>query len=750
MEEAVRRYLDQHLEGEHSLGDASALIEGLEKQLHSLEEERSTEEKNFPQRLLDGKQLVSSSLEELASVEEERQQLFHAVQQRREHSSLLVTRLRQLSQELGNVQLQQAYFELLLEADRICKEFHKTLQNVEDKTTTATTSNEISASSTEKALDLFLHFLSMYQALVPLPIDHLKSILLKTGKMLCKALRSSLHRLLQSTFDDVGWPRLPSVVSSTARQEKTKVARKESLSTFRLLFSQLLTLQLAAQRALVETTESEITMESLWAISLLLQPLATRFRYHFMGKRATNRLDKPQWFLTDVREVIRLNLPFMHKEIQPLLDQHSLSFYDATIELQKGMIACICNKLETDLPRLLKDENLFCHTINETLDFQSALHKQFDYPLTTSSENSSNPSAPLRYPSCIDAFTSDDSVFHAWRQIELKFAMKHMESILHHEEAWTSLSPLSEQDPLSSSSELLVITRFADAFISLLNSVTERYRMLPDMSHRLYFLHQIQIPLLQSCLTQMRYIFAAEFSSCQYYDPSRWDFCKYSMLLNTSFYCDNVLADWSEQLFFIELHCEDQRTEAKQKEKTSGMDVESTVFDASREGFKRLKKDMLAKLSSLLLHSFEQHSQQYFSKRIWRGSEDHSQQLRTSTTTKEHISVELCEALALLRRNLRELRLFLSSPLFEKVWRRVCNLLHVYIYREVLLEERRLHFERTAALQFRDDMKALFQLFSEFTSRPENHFKRFVPSPPSSPCLIILSSHFLPILKKIV
>ena len=45
--------------------------------------------------------------------------------------------------------------------------------------------------------------------------------------------------------------------------------------------------------------------QALWAIQLMVLPLAKRFHHHFMTRRATNRPNKPEWFFAFVLDAIR-------------------------------------------------------------------------------------------------------------------------------------------------------------------------------------------------------------------------------------------------------------------------------------------------------------------------------------------------------------------------------------------------------------------------------------------------------------
>ena len=60
-------------------------------------------------------------------------------------------------------------------------------------------SEEREKDPTERELDLFLHMLSIYQSLVPLPLANLKDVLFKTTQKLGGLLRQSLSRYMART-----------------------------------------------------------------------------------------------------------------------------------------------------------------------------------------------------------------------------------------------------------------------------------------------------------------------------------------------------------------------------------------------------------------------------------------------------------------------------------------------------------------------------------------------------------------------
>ena len=60
-------------------------------------------------------------------------------------------------------------------------------------------------------------------------------------------------------------------------------------------------------------------MTGLWALEAFVQPLLKRFRYHFEGRRETNRRDKPEWVFAHCVAQMRSHAPLLSGEVQPML-----------------------------------------------------------------------------------------------------------------------------------------------------------------------------------------------------------------------------------------------------------------------------------------------------------------------------------------------------------------------------------------------------------------------------------------------
>lgn len=66
-------------------------------------------------------------------------------------------------------------------------------------------------------------------------------------------------------------------------------------------------------------------------IYYLVLPLRKRFIYHFHGTKQTNRIDKPEWYFTQILSWIRDHVDFVGQWIQPIIDKLGLHHIDAKV-----------------------------------------------------------------------------------------------------------------------------------------------------------------------------------------------------------------------------------------------------------------------------------------------------------------------------------------------------------------------------------------------------------------------------------
>ncbi|CCF52651.1 hypothetical protein NDA14_007621 [Ustilago hordei] len=258
--------------------------------------------------------------------------------------------------------------------------------------------------------------------------------------------------------------------------------------------------------------------QPLLTTQCLIEPMLLRFRYHFDGDRSTNRLDKPEWFLSHIAALIKSQAPLFSPAIHkvpgsggPVVrlnrayansspSHRTYRHIDTTAELLHGLLTPLRHKLASTLPALLDHPSLLAHTIFQTLTFDADLSSQFPPSLAVLNGAGTHSLASdiLDNPTC----------FNRWLEGEKTFALQRFEQIMESSDAWAIRSTDSVADDEtqlfspssfpSSEGEGFRTTKSARSVIEMLDSVSERYQPLPSLSQRLSFLAIVQLPILRS------------------------------------------------------------------------------------------------------------------------------------------------------------------------------------------------------------------------------------------------------------
>uniref|UniRef100_A0A8C6I465 RAD50-interacting protein 1 n=1 Tax=Mus spicilegus TaxID=10103 RepID=A0A8C6I465_MUSSI len=499
-----------------------------------------------------------------------------------------------------------------------------------------------------------------------------------------------------SDFEEVlaqlHWPFISHTQSQTVGGSRP-AGTPELYSSLETLFCQLLKLQasdelLTEPKQLPEKYCLPASPPVTLPIQVMLAPLQKRFRYHFRGSRQTNVMSKPEWYLAQVLMWIGNHTQFLDEKIQPILDKVG-SAVNARLEFSRGLVMLILEKLASDIPCLLYDDSLFCHLVDEVLLFERELHTVHGYPST--------------FASCMHIL-SEETCFQRWLTVERKFALQKMDSMLSSEAAWVSqYKDISDVDEMK-------VPDCAEVFMTLLLVITDRYKNLPTASRKLQFL-ELQKDLVDDFRIRLTQVMKEETRAALGF--------RYCAILNAVNYISAVLADWADNVFFLQLQqaalevfAENNVLSKLQLGQLASM--ESSVFDDMINLLERLKLDMLTRQVDHVFREVKD-SAKLYKKERWLSLPSQSEQAVMS------LSSSACPLLLTLRDRLLQLEQQLCFSLFRIFWQMLAEKLDLYIYQEIILAN---HFNEGGAAQLQFDMtRNLFPLFSHYCKRPENYFK---------------------------
>ncbi|CAL4091376.1 unnamed protein product [Meganyctiphanes norvegica] len=473
----------------------------------------------------------------------------------------------------------------------------------------------------------------------------------------------------------------------------------------------------------------------LLPLHLLLRPLEVRFVYHFSGNKATNSRENPEWYFTQVLKWISAHEDFLNKRIQPILRRCGHDKVNAKIEIMRGLVRLVVLKLSQDLPDVQYDDDLFCTTVQETLNFERELSIAYNYPASQ--------------PSVLTVLTQARN-FARWIHIERKFALEVMDELVSGKNAWEVV----EGGETAHCGEHLIL---------LLQGINDRYKRLPQPGHRLQFL-ELQLEILDDFRVRI-----LQMTKSERQNPLE---SNYGSILNTVHHIGATLNDWADMPFYVEMqYYREQFSNIHEQQKmvtvaasntqtntTSSDDLSTfspfaqdmlntsvapdatlarmdafdtlnvhtevpsteqlseitgSVFDEIVQKYTYIEKDMVKNLASYVFTEVRARSQPY-------------RRDKWFNTNNEVISVtepspSICPLFEVLVRHLHALRDVLATRLFTQLWKLVAEELNKHIYEEVVLQN---HFSEAGAAQLKFDMtRGLFPIFGEFTQKPENYFK---------------------------
>ncbi|XP_029019682.1 RAD50-interacting protein 1 [Betta splendens] len=530
---------------------------------------------------------------------------------------------------------------------------------------------------------------------------HLKDFLRETLHFWQKIIKDRLASDFEKVLTQLHWP-----ILSPPTQSLTPAANSQEVtSQLDLLVTQLLALQtsddLISQRASASSQAVPSTQMTSSATSfsqapplclpvqIMLQPLSKRFRYHFYGNRQTNSLSKPEWYLTQVLMWMGNSSSFMEEKIQPIMDRAGVSI-SARVELCRGLLSLVQEKVASDASKLLYDDVLLCHLVEEVLQFEKELR--------------SNQSYPAVLPGLLHLLL-DDSILLKWLTVERKMAVEKMDAMLSAEGAWSSqYKDISDMDELKAPD-------CAETFMTLLQVITERYRALPCPSAQLKFLG-LQRELVDDFRIRLTQVMKEE-SRCPL-GP------RYCAILNAVNYISTILTDWGDNVFFLQLQ---QAAVSLGEEAVPGVGViemgrlaslEGSLFEGLLALLDRLKGDMMGRLLEWTMREITEKAKPYCQDRWLSLPSQHDQ----STMT---LSSSACPMMLCVRDRLLNLHQVLSLSLFQLAWQGLAERLDNFLYQDVILSN---HFSDGGAAQLQFDMtRNLFPLFGHYCKRPENFFK---------------------------
>ncbi|XP_061942142.1 RAD50-interacting protein 1 isoform X1 [Apis cerana] len=557
--------------------------------------------------------------------------------------------------------------------------FIKYIENISDEIQVSLTNGD-----DELTISLYVDLTNISCQLRSSTCHYLQNYVKETLYFWHNLIKDKLSKEYNDILKGLKWPFCGNNASSL------HIPIPEILMKFKILTEYLLHLQLPEETTKPVVTSvllTDFTPVSL-PISLLVRPLRQRFIYHFTGSKLTNRQDKPEWFFTQILTWIKDHIQWVQKNVQPAANSIGLNHVDMKVEFMRALIQLAVEKLHSELSIVQYDDALFAHLVDEALGFERELRETLFYPSTQ--------------PATVFVLTQAH-IFVKWINMEKKYATEKMDAILSSNTAWEKLSTTDIDD--------MKVTECADAFLTFLSTISDRYKHLPQPGHRLQFL-ELQLELIDDWRVRLLQLLHEN-----YEDPLT---SLMPCILNTLYYVATVLEEWGVTVHFLQLYFFKKQFEAVETATLKGNDItknvgeiEGSVFDEAVALLRRLEKTLINEISDSVGLDVKAKSRSYRTDK-WFAMQSTKEVVSLSVTPSGYsMFQELATQLNLLHNTL-------ALPLFEQAWKNLASQFDQFLLEEVVLVN---HFNMGGAEQLQYDIfRNLFPLFGLYINKPESYF----------------------------
>ncbi|KAI5237863.1 hypothetical protein E4T43_07854 [Aureobasidium subglaciale] len=549
---------------------------------------------------------------------------------------------------------------------------------------------------------------------------HLIVHVLRTTHTLRNQIEQALAGDFEKTLTKMGWPKQGISVPPGLQAE------------WNIHIEKLIDLQ-KPELVSADTANSSKTSKDepavLLPLEIMVRSLELRFNYHFSGDRPTNRLDKPEYFLNHVLELINTYCGFFQSNLQPQLlanfrgsDLALIPAYiDATSALITALIPMLQKKLLSVLPQVADQPQLLSNLMHEVMTFDATLQEEWNY----------TPLSPATVWRGLAHYVLEkQSYFVQWLAVERDFALARYESII-------SDRPTLELDFDSVSAESTKPTKAAVRVNDLLETITERYRSLSSFSQKIRFLTDIQLETfnrfylrinnsLQIFLTNTTAVGRAvngvtkeeqaELSGVKGMNH----LCR---IFGSAEYLERAMRDWSDDVFFLELWEELQyrasskieikgdlnmaeiaaKTNASINNSQETQELEGALFEIMAGSYRRLRVRTEEVICETLIYHLRDVLRPYTRISPWASL--------SASGSESSLTAELDPPLAFLDTHLAFLSRALARPVLRRICRVVGHSLQITLWDNVLL---RHNFSSAGASQFKSDFRGICSVFDRY------------------------------------
>ncbi|KAF2707383.1 hypothetical protein K504DRAFT_458820 [Pleomassaria siparia CBS 279.74] len=452
-----------------------------------------------------------------------------------------VPRFEAVLDALQRLDVANAYVELLAEVHVLSKEAQLQLQ----------TSNEAALGPYKQLRSLhtrLIHLQDDAEGAAPQLLHHVNRITQALRTQILDAFSSDLDKVLKK----IRWPTPQATVPSQLQEEWESAVSK------------LLDLHMPELEGMPYSSGQDSKNKSklpavLFPLEVLVQPLEMRFRYHFEGDKPTNRIDRPEYFLSHITTLLNDYSGFVLDFVQPVLLRQfrgtDLALNPVYIDAMSAFITALLPMLRTKigslLPKVAGQPQLLSHLIHQVMSFDTTIREEWRYDGGFGLEG---------WKGLAGEFLVQADWFGRWLQVEKDFALARYQSIV-------DAADFGDLDYESVDPKATKPTKGAMRVNDLLETITDRYRPLMSFSQKLQFLIEIQIAIFDKLHERLQSNLEAYLAMTTSFGRAVGGVTKEEQekllgmeglerlckTYGSADYLEKALRDWSDDVFFLDI-----------------------------------------------------------------------------------------------------------------------------------------------------------------------------------------------------
>ncbi|KAH8706717.1 TIP-1 family-domain-containing protein [Ilyonectria robusta] len=691
----VEDFLDDKLQSTTDLEDLDSLLANVELQRNQLQSQldNAVKELEEARRTADDRQgKLAARINEFEKLQESiiaRQQVDAAS----DGPDQAIARLREPMKKLEAVELAQKYLTLLQDVEKNRSEARSHLPQ-----------------SPKAALEPYTKLRQLSTKLTSLPGQeglHLVSYVEKVTDSLWDEMKKIMSAELETVLSQRKWPKVD--VESEMDEEWLNC------------FEKLVDLQ-------VPEVLYNPGLVPLLPIDVMASIFVSEFRYHFLSDKPSS---SPQafgnhclpWFLAHIEKwetFFRDNLG--HLLVSKFHDTpaaNNMAYVDPVCALITSMLPVLEEKALVVAQEAVKSPPFLSGFMSQLMNFDDKVRLKFSYD---------GGDAENGWPGLTTHVL--DEHFDTWFKAEKDFALERLQTIMESQEARNIDYDYAEKGKMKPTHAAVQITH-------LLRSITGQYARVRNFKHKIRFLIDIQLAILDHFHDRLRGSLEAYQSITSTIGRTLHAVTKEDIaalegtgaletlvkVIGSADHVVNTLKDWSNEEVFVSLWDELQTRSAHRRSQgiTSTMSYDDVknrtsatggdegddgaLFDETVAAYSQRRKAGQDLLVGALVESHSKAFRAYCTRVQWTTVGD------TAVLDDLTITPELDEPLRILRRNFDFLAKALSTAAFRRVWRDALSKLQDLLWNDVLL---RHSFTAYGAAQFHRDGTAISTLIEHY------------------------------------